>query len=283
MFRIAPHEKRAHRVRKPGDDVGSRFPVKRQDDVKAFRARSLDPAPESQILQEIADVQCGLAQPVEILAGGIEVEDADIRVVQPGSARHPDVRRDRVLVGHPQERADIGHERMMDDPVFFWNLDSFEPVRKSFRDILLPEPFLANPRRVPLHRHRPPAQMRQHDGRDRLVVRSELALRDAVFGEEDLVWMRDHRDSRTTSRADLSKRTPSSRGWRSFPCTVHSMNPAWTTISGRTQWACRGRPLPFVNGGAWISSGSSRARNSSRSFVSKPVPIFPANAKSSPS
>ncbi len=62
--------------------------------------------------------------------------------------------------------------------------------------------------------------------------------------------MRDHGASLTTSRADLSIRTPSSRGCRSLPCTVHSMNATCTTISGRTQCArTRGRPTALVNGG----------------------------------
>ena len=53
----------------------------------------------------------------------------------------------------------------------------------------------------------------------------------------------------TTSRAALSVRTPSSRGWRSLPCPVHSMKATWTTISGRTQCARRrGSPTALVNG-----------------------------------
>ena len=42
---------------------------------------------------------------------------------------------------------------------------------------------------------------------------------------------------------------------------VHSMNPTWTTISGRTQCARRrGRPLALVNGDWGISIASSRRR-----------------------
>ena len=36
-------------------------------------------------------------------------------------------------------------------------------------------------------------------------------------------------------RALLLSRRPSRRGWRSLPCTVHSMNATCTTSSGRTQ------------------------------------------------
>ena len=44
-----------------------------------------------------------------------------------------------------------------------------------------------------------------------------------------------------------------------------------------------GVAVRFVNGGAETSSASRRARSSTRSRVSKPVPTFPANTKSSPS
>ena len=61
-----------------------------------------------------------------------------------------------------------------------------------------------------------------------------------------------------------------------MPCTVHSMKATCTTISGRTQCARRrGSPTALVNGGVGISSASSRARRSSSSFVSKPVPTLP--------
>ena len=59
------------------------------------------------------------------------------------------------------------------------------------------------------------------------------------------------------------------------------MNATCTTISGRTQCARRrGRPVAFVNGDAGSSIASRRSRRSSRSFVSKPVPILPAKTKS---
>jgi hypothetical protein len=87
--------------------------------------------------------------------------------------------------------------------------------------------------------------------------------------------MRDHASSLTTSRGDLSVRMPGSRGCRSFPCTVHSMKPACTISSGRTQCARRrGSPFAFVKGGAGSSIASSRVRRSRSSFVSKPVPIL---------
>ena len=68
------------------------------------------------------------------------------------------------------------------------------------------------PRWISLHRDGTAADVRQHDRRDRLVVRGELALGDAVVREQHLLGVRDHGISRTTSRADLSVRTPSNRG-----------------------------------------------------------------------
>ena len=76
--------------------------------------------------------------------------------------------------------------------------------------------------------------------------------------------------------AALSARTPSSRGWRSLPCTVHSMKatcdddlgPHPVRAGPRQPDGLRERRLA-------ISSASSRARSSSSSFVSKPVPTLP--------
>ncbi len=80
------------------------------------------------------------------------------------------------------------------------------------------------------------------------VVGRQLTLRNAVVRKQDFFGMSDH-VSRTTWRGDLSNRTPSRRGWRSLPCTVHSIKPTCTTISGRTQWArSRGSPLAI---GEW--------------------------------
>src|SRR5689334_10028564 len=173
---------------------------------------------------------------------------------------------------------------MMNGAILFRHRDPLQPLRESFRHILLPEPLLADSGRVPLHRHRAIADVRQQHGRDGLVVGGDLAFGDPVVREQHFVRMGNHGASRTTSRGFLSKRTPSSRGCRSLPCTVHSMNATCTTMSGRTQCArSRGNPFAFVNGDFGISRRSSRARRSSSSFVSNPVPILPANTNSSSS
>jgi hypothetical protein len=58
------------------------------------------------------------------------------------------------------------------------------------RDVLLPESLLADAGRIPLHRDRPPGQVRQHDGGHRLVVGGQVALGDPVLREENLLGVR---------------------------------------------------------------------------------------------
>src|SRR5262249_30865737 len=153
---------------------------------------------------------------------------------------------------------------MMNGAVLLRRLDALQPGGESLRDILLPEALLPDTRRIPLHRHRPSFDVRQHDRRDRVVVRGESSFRDAVLREEHFLRVRNHE---TTSMR---------RGWRSLPWTVHSMKATRTTISGRTQWArTRGSPFACVNGNAGISIASSRRRSSISIFVSNPVPILP--------
>ena len=223
------------------------------------------------------------AQHACIVDRRIQVEHTDVRVVHVRRARCPHVRRDAVLVDKPQQRPRVRDDWMVHDAVLLGNLDALQPFRKPFRHILLNKSLLADAGRKAFHRDGTTNDVRQHHGRDHLVVSGEFAFRNPVIREQHLFGMGDHHVSLTTSRGDLSYRTPSSRGWRSLPCTVHSMNATCTTISGRTQCArMRGSPLAFVNGDSEISSLSSRARRSSNSLVSKPVPILPAKTKSVP-
>ncbi|MNC88516.1 hypothetical protein D3C83_43340 [compost metagenome] len=78
---------------------------------------------------------------------------------------------------------------MVHDAVLFRHLDPLQPLGKSLRHVLLPEPLLADSRRIPLHRHRPPAQVRQDRRRDRFVVGRQLALRDPVVRKEHFFGM----------------------------------------------------------------------------------------------
>src|SRR5688500_13157119 len=156
----------------------------------------------------------------------------------------------------------------MDGAAVFRHLDAFEPLGKTFHHVFLKEARRTDAAVITFHRDRPSPQVRQHHGCDRLVIRREFAFRDLVAGKQDLFRVGDHFGYCTTANK---------RGWRSLPCTVHSMKPTFTTSSGRTQCArTRGRPTAFVDGALPISSISNRARRSRSSWVSKPVPILPA-------
>ena len=85
------------------------------------------------------------AQHLRIVLRRIEIEDADVRVVQIRRARRPHVRRDGVLVRDPEQRPRVGDDRVMHRAVLLRHLDALEPVRKALRDILLDEPLLPIP------------------------------------------------------------------------------------------------------------------------------------------
>jgi hypothetical protein len=84
----------------------------------------------------------------------VEVKNADVRVEQVRRTGYPYVRRDAVLIGKPEQRSDVAHDRMTDRPALLWDLDPLQPLRKALGDILLHEPFLANAGRVSFHRDR---------------------------------------------------------------------------------------------------------------------------------
>src|SRR5215471_703486 len=166
---------------------------------------------------------------------------------------------------------------MMHRAALLRHCDAMQPFGETLRHVLLKESLLSDAALKALHRDGAAANVRQHYRRDHLVICRELALGDPVVQEQHLFGMRDQRASRTTSGADLSLQRPRNRGCRSLPNFVHSMNPACTTIEGRTQCERRrGSPTALVNGDTGISRASRCARNSSSSLVSNPVPSFPA-------
>src|SRR3989441_12533841 len=133
---------------------------------------------------------------------------------------------------------------MMHDAVFLGDFDPLQPFRKPFRHVFLEKSLFGDAGRKAFHGDGTANDMRQHDGRNHLVISGKVAFCNPVIREQDLFGMGDHHVSLTTSRGDLSWRMPTSREWRSLPCTVHSMKATCTTISGRTQCArVRGRPL----------------------------------------
>src|SRR5687767_4589069 len=135
---------------------------------------------------------------------------------------------------------------MIHRAILLRHCDALQLIGKAFRDVLLPKTLRPDAAGISLHCDRTGAHVGQHHRRNRLVVRRDLALGDVIVWEQDLFGVSDH-VSLTTSRAGLSKRTPTKRGWRSLPCTVHSINATCTTISGRTQCArSRGKPVAIV-------------------------------------
>ena len=96
------------------------------------------------LLEQIAKAERRAAHRIGIVTRRIEIEHADVRVIEIRHARGPHVLRDRVLIGHPQQRTLVGNDRMMDDAVLLGHLDALEPLGKSLRDVLLPEALLAD-------------------------------------------------------------------------------------------------------------------------------------------
>ena len=157
---------------------------------------------QAELVQQIAKRERRRAQHVRLVFGRIEVEDADVGVVQVRRARRPHVRRDAVLIGHPEQRSRVADERMVHGAALLRHLDALQPLGEALRDVLLQEALLADAARIALHRDRTAADVRQHDRRDRLVVGGELALGDAIVREQHLLRMRDH----VVSLHDLARR-----------------------------------------------------------------------------
>src|SRR4051812_21228303 len=116
------------------------------------------------------------------------------------------MRRYGVLIGQPEKRIDIACNRMMYGAAFLWDFDPLQPLGKAFFHIFLEEAVSTDAAMVSLHRDGPPAYVRQHIRRNELVIRREFALGDPVLREHQLLRMRNHGTSRTTSRAALSSR-----------------------------------------------------------------------------
>src|SRR5919112_4899441 len=286
MLRITADEYCTHAVRERRHVAEARLTIERYDDVEALGSGSFHPARKIELREQVAKTQRCRAEHVGRLVGRVQIEHADVRLIHVRRARRPHVRRDAVLVGHPEQRARVRDEWMMNGAVLLGHLDALQPLGKTLRHVLLEKPRLRDAGVIALHRDGTRPDVREHHGRDRLVVRREVALGDgrlrSLWREQYFVGMADLDDRLRVARAHV--RTSSRREWRSLPCTGHSMNATCTTICGRTQWArTRGSPTDRVNGGFGISSASRRARKSTSSFVSKPVPTFPANTNSSPS
>ena len=96
-------ERGTYLVGEVGNKAHGRVGRDRDDDVVALRAGRLDPRRKAQFLQQITQVERGFPNGLRIVSGRIEIEDAEIGTLQVGNPRGPDVLRDRVLVGHPEQ------------------------------------------------------------------------------------------------------------------------------------------------------------------------------------
>src|SRR5262245_6084438 len=113
---------------------------------------------------------------------------------------------------------------MLNRTIFFRHLNSFQPLRKALRNILLHETLLADAGRIPLPCSWSVVYVRQHDGSNSFVIRSKLTFSDAVVREEHFVGMGYYQlVFFTISVAFILSSTPNSRLCRSLPCAVHSM------------------------------------------------------------
>ena len=114
------------------------------------------------------------------------------RVVEVRRTRRPHVNRDAVLVGEPEQRSSVVCDRMMNRAAVLWHFDTHKPLRKPFRNVFLKEARRSNAAVITLHRDWTATQVRQHDRRDRFVVRGQLAFCDPIVRKQDLVRMSDH-------------------------------------------------------------------------------------------
>src|SRR5262245_29156476 len=119
----------------------------------------------------------------------------------------------------------------MHDAVFLRNFDTLQPLRKSFRNILLNKSFPADAGRKTLHRHWTSSNVRQHQRRNHFVIRSEIALGDRVVGKKNLVGMTDYdvcaaADVKTLSvHSGPSNKLPLYSRFYTLALIVHSREP----------------------------------------------------------
>ena len=168
-----------------------------------------------------------------------------------------------------------------------------DPVGHVLGRVLLEEVAARDPVGIALHRERPVLQVRQQDGRNRAVVGEQVALRDPVVREEDLVEVGEleRAASRGAARSAAAPRggPPARSCPRAAPGTT-------APAAGRRASTRRTRPrrpapasprprppcAPSASSGrhgkelSFCSSGRSFASSSSITLSVKPVPTLPA-------
>src|SRR4051794_6248624 len=130
----------------------------------------------------------------EAVVGRVEVEEHEVRPVGLVDARVPRVHVDAVHLHHPEERVARVDEREVDEPRLSFaaprpcaELTRRDPVRHPLGRLLLEERAAREPFAPALHRERPVLQVRQEHVGDLVVIAEQVALRDAVVGEQHAV------------------------------------------------------------------------------------------------
>ena len=128
----------------------------------------------------------------------VEVEEDEVRPLGPVDPRVPRVHVDAAHVHHPEQRELVVDERdaivrccaapsRVDTRSGTVGIQSGMCDGASFWKNALPAIAVG----VAAHRERPVAEVRHEHGRDRAVVREQVALRDPFLGPEDLVEVRE--------------------------------------------------------------------------------------------
>jgi hypothetical protein len=143
----------------------------------------------------------------EVLAGRVEIHDEEIGVVEPIDAAQPGMQAEGTEVGEvDQRRLRVAHRQVLPLAPRLLHPHGGHPVRKVLRHLLLVEAVGRDPVREPLQDEGVVTQPRQDVIRNRIVVVDDLALGDAVVGEQHLVLVR--RVDRVASEAPLAHRPP---------------------------------------------------------------------------
>src|SRR5205814_3446125 len=113
------------------------------------RARSLHAARKAELVEEVPKRERCRAQDVRLILGWVEIEHTDVGVIQLRHARRPDMRRDAVLVGQPEQRSRIQNDWVVHRPALLRNFDALQPFGEAPGDVLLEKTLLADAVREP--------------------------------------------------------------------------------------------------------------------------------------
>ena len=165
--------------------------LQRDIDLQAGGPARLREPRHAELLEQDLDVPGHVQHVVvRVRRERVQIEEQVVGVLDILTSRVKRVHLDRPEVRDEQERGEVVDGQVVDPPrlrVFRQDGASMDPVRRVGRRRLLVEVGAADPVGHPLHRERPPLEVRQQQVRDVEVVRDQIALRVALVGPEDLV------------------------------------------------------------------------------------------------